>query len=177
MQMAIADKADTSNRVTVAFAPEPGAGEYKQATVNYTGDLSQFKGKDMVLIIDAPYAPFTIDFTGKNHLTLLHYYTQVDDTKTIQDGLTYLDDALYTEAVEREAADEVIREQLSEVDERTTMITSSGDGTSYLADDGSYKKISGGGAVDSVNGQTGVVVVHAKDIPSNVTEKTQLDLY
>jgi hypothetical protein len=91
MQMAIADKADTTNRVTVAVCPESGAGTYPQATVDYVGDLSQFKGKEMVLVVDNAYAPFTIDFTGKNHLTIIHYFSEVG-TETIQKGLDDLNE-------------------------------------------------------------------------------------
>lgn len=41
-------------------------------------------------------------------------------------------------------------------------ITSSGDGNSYLANDGTYKVVSG--AVNSVNGQTGVVILDGTNI-------------
>jgi hypothetical protein len=50
------------------------------------------------------------------------------------------------------------------LDERTNMLTKTGDGTSFLADDGSYKSISGEGLVDSVNGQVGEVVLDGGDI-------------
>jgi hypothetical protein len=83
MGMAIADKANTDDRINVAFAPESGAGTYPQATIDYVGDLSHFKNKDMVLIIDYAYAPFTIDFTGKNHLTMVHYFSKVG-TESVQ---------------------------------------------------------------------------------------------
>ncbi len=43
-------------------------------------------------------------------------------------------------------------------------IIDSGDGNSFLANDGTYKPISGGGAVDSVNGETGVVVLDSDDV-------------
>jgi hypothetical protein len=41
--------------------------------------------------------------------------------------------------MERQADVDAIRQQLSGVDRRTEMITSAGDGTNYLADDGTYK--------------------------------------
>jgi hypothetical protein len=48
-------------------------------------------------------------------------------------------------------------------------LTSGGDGNSFLANDGTYKSVSGGGAVDSVNTQTGVVVLDSDDIAEGTT--------
>jgi preprotein translocase subunit SecD len=114
--------------------------------------LSQFKDKEIQLVIDNAYANFTIDFTGKNHLTIVHYISE-PSTQTIQQAIDYLDNATYTETTIREQEDDVIREQLSGVDRRTEMITSTGDGTKYLADDGTYKTVSGGTSTDvQING-------------------------
>jgi hypothetical protein len=52
--------------------------------------------------------------------------------------------------MEREESEESIRNQLSAVDRRTEMITSTGDGTKYLADDGTYKIVSSGGTSTDV---------------------------
>ena len=53
-------------------------------------------------------------------------------------------------------------------------ITSSGDGNSYLANDGAYKAISG--AVDSVNGETGVVVLDGSEIDWDSTNGVKIDV-
>jgi len=56
-------------------------------------------------------------------------------------------------------------------------ITSSGDGSSYLANDGTYKSVAN--AVDSVNGETGAVVLDGNDIDwnntSGITVKSKID--
>jgi len=51
-------------------------------------------------------------------------------------------------------------------------ITSSGDGSSYLANDGTYKSTPN--AVDSVNGETGAVVLDGNDIDWNNTSGTTI---
>jgi hypothetical protein len=48
-------------------------------------------------------------------------------------------------------------------------ITNAGDGNSFLANDGTYKAVSGSGAVDSVNGATGTVVLDSDDISEGTT--------
>jgi hypothetical protein len=138
MQMAITDRDDSTNRITVAAAPEPGAGTFEQANVHFVGNLSQFKNKTMVLSIDNAYAPFTISTAGKNHLHFINYNTEVG-TQPIQDAVKALDEGLYGESVERENAVDSLREELSGVDRRTEMITSTGSGGLFLADDGTYK--------------------------------------
>jgi flagellin-like hook-associated protein FlgL len=140
MGLAIAADDDETNRVNVGYAPESGAGTFPQATINWFGDLSQFIGKHMVLVLDNAYANFTIDFTGKNHLSIVHYTAELS-TETVQQAIDYLDGAIYDESVNREAADEDIRAHVTAVDKRTEMITSAGDGLNYLSDDGTYKPV------------------------------------